>query len=118
MKHKIETTGPLIVKGAVAVDSERCPTLHRALSRMIERRAERGDWMQVVELRAKGEFDAADRIARRAMGIMPEPMSEEAKEKLREYNETHKEEIKERVKLKRIVKARTQAIMVAPRRRR
>lgn len=115
MKHKIETTGPLIVKGAVAVDAQRCPTLHRALTQMLERRR---DWAKVVELRAKGELDAADRIAKRAMGIVPEPMSEEAKEKLREYNETHKEEIKERAKLKRTIKSRTRQIMVAPGRKR
>lgn len=118
MKHKIETTGPLITRGAVAVDPKRCPTLHRALSRMIECQRAEGDWARVVELRANGEFDAADRIARRAMGVKSEPMSEEAKEKLREYRETHAEEIKARAKQKRAIKARTRAIMVAPKRRR
>jgi hypothetical protein len=52
------------------------------------------------------------------MGIVPEPMSEEAKEKLREYNETHKDEIKARAKLKRVTRARTRTIMVVPRGRR
>jgi len=115
VKHKIETRGPLIVKGAVAVDLNRCPALHRMLTRMVGRQS---DWATVVELRAKGELDAADRVAKRAMGIMPEPMSEEAKRKLREYNEIHKDEIKARAKLKRVARARTREIMVAPRRRR
>lgn len=115
MKHKIETRGPLIVKGVVAVDLKRCPALHRMLTRMVERQS---DWAKVVELRALGDLDAADRIAKRAMGIVPEPMSEEAKEKLREYNETHKDEIKERAKLKRMTQRRTRAIMVAPKSRR
>lgn len=118
MNHKTGTVGPLVVKGTPAVDPARCPTLHRVLTRMLERMREQGDWAQVVELRAKGELDAADRVARRAMGIVPEPMSEEAKEKLREYREAHAEEIKDRAKLKRAVQARTRAIMVAPRRSR
>lgn len=115
MKHKIEARGPLVVKGVVAVDPERCPALHRMLTRMVGRQS---DWAKVVELRAKGELDAADRIARRAMGIASEPMSEETKQKLREYNETHREEIKERAKLKRTIKSRTRQIMVAPGRKR
>jgi len=118
VKPKVESTGPLIVRGVPAVDPQRCPTLHRALTRMLERQREQGDWSRVVELRAKGDLDAADRVARRAMGIMPEPMSEEAKEKLRLYREEHVEEIKDRAKLKRTIRARTRAIMVAPKRRR
>lgn len=110
-----ETRTPLIVNGAVMVDPKRCPILHRCLTLMLERG--RGQWAKVVELRASGEMDAADRAARKAMGIVPEPMSEEAKEKLREYNETHKEEIRERAKFKRMAQRRTRAIMAAPRRR-
>lgn len=115
MKPKIETRSPLIVGGTVAVDAKRCPTLHRCLTLMLERG--RGQWTKVVELRAAGDLDAADRIAKRAMGIMPEPMSEETKQKLKEYNETHKEELRDRAKLKRTVTARARTIMVAPKRR-
>lgn len=111
-----ETRGPLVVGGVVMVDPERFPALHRAVSKMVERG--RGPWVRVVELRAKGEADAADRAARRAMGVKGEPMTEEAKEKLREYREAHKDEIAARAKLKRVVKARTRQMMKPARRRR
>ena len=114
-KAVIETRTPLVVNNVVMVDPKRCPILHRCLTLMLER--SRGPWAKVVELRASNQNDAADRLARKAMGVQGEPMSEEAKEKLRAYAEEHKDEIKERAKLKRAAQARTRAIMVAPRRR-
>lgn len=114
-KAVTETRTPLIVNGAVMVDPKRFPILHRCLTRMVE--TSRGPWAKVVELRASNEPDAADRAARKAMGIKSEPMSEETKAKLREYNETHKDEIKARREQERVVRQRTRAIMAAPRRR-
>ena len=112
-----ETRTPLIVNGEVAVDPKKCPTLHRVLTLMLQG-SRRSDWAKVVELRASGQADEADRAARKAMGVKGEPMTEETKEKLRQYNEEHKEEIKERAQLKRQIKARTRAIMKPSRGRR
>lgn len=109
-----ETRTPLVVNGAVMVDPVKFPALHRCLSRTVST----GLWGKVVELRKSGQLDAADRAARKAMGIKGEPMSEEVKAKLREHNETHKDEIKVQRRLARMTRQRTRAIMAAPRRRR
>lgn len=61
-------------------------------------------WNEVMELRKNGQHDKADKKANILMGIKPMPMSDETKEKLRVYNETHKAEIKQKQKLKRIQK--------------
>lgn len=68
-------------------------------------------WREVAELRRKGDSDAADRAARKAMGIKGEPMSEETKEKLRAWKEAHAQEIADRKALEAATKARTRAIM-------
>jgi hypothetical protein len=115
-KAVTETRTPLIENGVVKVDPLRFPILHRCMTLLLER--SRGPWAKVVELRASGQMDAADRAARRAMGVKTEPMSEETKEKLRAYNEEHKDEIKERRDQERIVRQRTRAIMAAPKRMR
>jgi hypothetical protein len=101
--QKTETRGPLLKKdGTVAVDPLRCPTLYRVLTQMVEREDGQGAWAKVVELRAKGELDAAERAAKRAMGIKGEPMDEETKAKLRVYEAEHKEEIAARRRTRRI----------------
>ena len=72
---------------------------------------DRETWRKVAELRRAGDGDAADRLARRAMGIKSEPMSEETKEKLRLWKEEHAEEIRAARELEALTKARTRAIM-------
>lgn len=72
---------------------------------------DRAAWTKVAELRRAGDGDAADRLARRAMGIKSEPMSEETKEKLRLWKEEHAAEIQARKDLDALTKARTRAIM-------
>lgn len=85
------TTTPCLGRGGeITVDARRCPTLHRALSR--GQAAEREGWQHVVDLRAAGKDDTADRVARRLLGIKGEPMTEEKKAELRAYNEAHREE--------------------------
>lgn len=116
-KATTETRTPLIANGVVMVDPKRCPILHRCLTKMLAEGGRR-QWAKVVELRASGDLDAADKVARKAMGVQSEPMSEETKEKLRAYNEAHADEIKERARLKRMTQRRTRAIMVAPKHRR
>lgn len=96
-KSKSQTTGPCLKAGRVLVDPKSCPTLHRSLTRGL---ALPNDWSKVVELRAQGMDDSADRKARKLMGIQSEPMSEETKVKLREYAEAHKDEIVERRRVK------------------
>jgi hypothetical protein len=101
--------------GTVAVDGLKYPTLRRALERS---RPAREGWAKVVELRLAHEEDAADRLVRKLLGVQGPPMSEETKEKLREYNETHKEEIKERKEQKLEVRRRTIALLSTGTRRR
>ncbi len=79
--------------------------IHRGLA------CSRGGWDVVVDLRAAGDLEGAERAARKAMGIHGEPMSEETKEKLRKYQIEHAEEIKARAAIKAAAKARTRAIM-------
>lgn len=107
VKHQVD----LVANGIPAVDPQRCPTLHRALTSMLERGHSQGDWAKVVELRAKGDLETAGRIARRAMGVAPEPMDEETKMKLRAHAEEHKDEIKEKHKQEREIRRRTIALL-------
>lgn len=103
--------GPLIVKGEVVVDAERYPHLHAALTRgkaLMD--GQDADWKRVTELRKQGQDGAADRLIRKMLGVA-EPMSEEAKAKLREYYEKNKEAIQERQKAKREVRRRTLEIL-------
>ena len=60
-----------------------------------------GLWACVVEARASGDIDQVDRLARKAMGVKSPPMTEETKEKLRQYNEENKDAVGVRAKLKR-----------------
>jgi hypothetical protein len=87
------------------VDPVKCPRLHAALVRQEER--ERDGWARVAELRRRGEDGAASRLVRNK----GEPMSEETKEKLRQYNEEHAEEIKARKEQEKEVRARTIALL-------
>jgi hypothetical protein len=72
-------------------------------------------WGEVVRARRAGHASTADRIARKILGVA-EPMSEEAKEKLREYNETHKEQIKARRKAQAAARKNLKAKMMVTRR--
>ena len=115
-----DTIGPLFNKdGTVAVDPACCPVLHRVLTRMVERQKEeqQGGWARVVELRAAGEADAADRLVRKLLGVQGPPMTEEKKAELRAYAEAHKEEIQQRKKQKREVRRRTVALLTTGRRK-
>lgn len=114
------TTGPLVARdGAVLVDAGRCPALHRALRRDAERRRlEREEWARVCEMRRAGDLDAADKLARKILGVQGPPMTEEVKAKLRAHNEAHREEIRERARLRRIARRRTIEMLGAARRRR
>lgn len=67
-------------------------------------------WQEVVNLRLAGEYEAADRKTRKLLGVNT-PMTEEDKQKLKEYYEEHKEEIKIRAKAKRQAKKRQQELM-------
>ncbi len=93
------------------IDPVKCPTLYRAIKRMEERGGDREGWARVVELKAAGKQDAADRLVRKLLGVQGPPMSEETKEKLRRYNEEHKEEIKARKEQEREVRRRTLALL-------
>lgn len=100
--------------GTISVDQERFPELYRALESGLEWRRQ---WTRVLELRQAGQHEAADRLRRKILGLV-EPMSEEAKEKLRAYNEAHKDEIRARAKIKRLEQRRLMAVMKAPKRTR
>ena len=76
--------------GTVAVDPKRFPALHRSLTRGL---AGREKWAQVAELRKAGEYEKADKLAAELLGVQKEPMTEEKREYLDSYRETHKEEI-------------------------
>lgn len=96
------TMGRLLNRdGTVAVDPRRCPALAQSLERGLHWRRE---WARVVELRAKGRGEAADRLARRLMGVKGSPMDEETKRKLREYGRTHRDEIREKQRRKRLMR--------------
>jgi hypothetical protein len=118
--QKTIDAGPLFNRdGSVAVDAKKYPTLHRALSRShaaVDGMGRAG-WGRVVELRRAGEADAAGRLVRKLLGIQGLPMSEETKEKLRQYNEEHKDEIKERRQQQVQVRRRTIALLTTGRRR-
>jgi hypothetical protein len=91
------------------VDPIKYPSLYAALKRGTE--AIREGWQKVSDLRQAGHNDAANRLARKLLGVQGEPMSEETKEKLRRYNEEHKEEIQERRKQERATLERTKALL-------
>lgn len=60
-------------------------------------------WGKVVELRKAGKESEADTLVRKITGTYKE-MTEEAKEKLKNYYEDHKEEILAKAKLKRMTR--------------
>ena len=93
------------------INPKRYPSLHAATLRgeaLVL--ADLAGWSRVETLRREGHGEAADRVARKLLGVV-EPMSEEAKAKLREYRETHKEEIAAKAKAKAVLRKRTKAIM-------
>jgi hypothetical protein len=90
------------------VDQKKYPHLHAAIRRAEVRYVDEG-WARVVEMRRKGQDPG--RLVRRLLGVKGEPMSEETKEKLRQYNEEHAEEIKARKEQEKEVRARTIALL-------
>lgn len=64
-------------------------------------------WTQIIIAKRTGQDYEADRLTRKALGIH-RPMSEEAKEKLRQHNEEHKDDIKLRRKFNRQTEKRIQ----------
>lgn len=97
------------------VDPVKCPTLYAALKRAEVRYIDEG-WARVVELRRTGQDGSAERLIRKLLGVQGPPMSEETKEKLRRWNEEHKEEIQERKKTEREIRSRTIALLTTGRR--
>jgi predicted metal-binding protein len=93
------------------IDPVKCPHLYRAIKRMEERNGSLEAWARVVALRTAGQQDAAERLVRKLLGVQGPPMSEETKEKLRQYNEAHKEEIKTRRERDREIRKRTIALL-------
>jgi hypothetical protein len=71
------------------------------------------DWGRVMKLRQQGESHAADRLARKLLGIRGEPMDEETKEKLRRWKEEHAAQIKVRDEIRRAAQKR-QKVLMAP----
>lgn len=65
------------------------------------------DWQQVIEARKAGKDGQAEKLIRKVLGIH-RPMSEEAKEKLRQHNEAHKDDIALRRKFNRQATKRIQ----------
>lgn len=98
------------------IDPVKCPHLYAAIRR--ERERKDSDWARVIELRRSGEDGAADRLVRKLLGVQGPPMSEETKEKLRLYNEEHREEILERRKQAAELRRRTLALLTTGGRKR
>jgi len=89
------------------VDKNKCPALYRSLERwLISEREKLEKWKKHYESMREGNFDKASKIYRDIMGIFGEPMTEDVKQRLREWNEEHKEEIKLKNKMRREIKAR------------
>lgn len=62
----------------------------------------RQGWAKIIELKKMGNGASADRLAKKLMGIEPDPMSEEDKETMRLYREEHREELRQKAKNKRL----------------
>jgi hypothetical protein len=72
----------------------------------------------VVVLRRAGSQDEADRLVRRIMGIQGPPMTEEKKAELRAWGEAHKDEIREKRRMRILTRRRTLELLAAGTRRR
>jgi len=88
---------------------------HRKVGKMLAHMKTCPDpkWKAVVEARLKGDTERAERLAKKAMGIKGEPMSDETKEQLRRWREEHKDEIKERAQQKRAIRKRAKQLLKA-----
>ncbi|HTF55979.1 MAG TPA: DUF2924 domain-containing protein [Planctomycetota bacterium] len=96
MLHQPEATGPLVVRGVIAVDGEKFPALRRALergSRLVDEG--RAKWAQLAELRRTRQDAAADRLVKQILGVKGEPMPEDVKAALRERRAAMTEEEKQ-----------------------
>ena len=69
-------------------------------------RACNGDprWAKVAGLRASGRVSEAEGLVRRILGVKGAPMTEEARARVREYQRTHKDEIRERQRQRRVLR--------------
>jgi len=74
------------------------------------------EWVKIAEARKGGLHDKAARIFRKLFGLA-EPMTDEAKAKLKAYAELHKDEIAYKAKVKRALRRMVKDLMVAQPRR-
>jgi hypothetical protein len=98
------------------VNAKKCPRLHAALVR--EETRARAGWTRVAELRRAGQDKSAARLVKRLLGVQGDPMPEERREYLAQYNLEHKEEIKERRHQEAEIRRRTIAMLTNVRRKR
>jgi hypothetical protein len=92
------------------VDPVKCPRLHAALLRKEQSRE--ADWQRVAELRRRGQDGSAKRLVKKLLGVKKgPPMTEERKAELAKWKEDHKEEIAERDRQEREIRARTIALL-------
>lgn len=92
------------------VDPVKCPRLHAALVRQEE--AREAEWKRVAELKKKGKDGSAKRLVRKLLGVKKgPPMDQETKEYLAHHKAEHAEEIKERERQEKEVRARTIALL-------
>lgn len=61
-------------------------------------------WAKVAELRRAGRDAEADGLVRKTLGVKGPPMTEEARARVREYERTHKDEIRERRRRRRVLR--------------
>ena len=99
--------------GNVAVDKNKHPELYNAIERSLDWRK---TWQQIVDYKKEGKHAKAEKLRLQSLGLW-EPMTDEAKEKLRQYGIDHKEEIDARRKMKQEIKKRTLQQINRPRKR-
>ena len=91
------------------VDPVKCPRLYAKLKALEEQR--QAGWGKVTELKRTGDTDAAGKLSKKLLGVKTTPMTPERKAELKEYNEIHKDEIKDRRRQEREVRKRTVALL-------
>lgn len=61
-------------------------------------------WATVAGLRRAGRDHEAEALVRKLLGVKGPPMTEEARARVREYERTHKDEIRQRRRQRRILR--------------
>jgi len=61
-------------------------------------------WARVANLRRSGRDHEAEGLARKLLGVKGPPMTEEARARVREYERTHKDEIRQRRQQRRVLR--------------